>query len=92
MAFGRPVVNTNLPSGVPYVSLHGKTGITVPPEDAQALADAMRTLAEDAALREAYGKAGYERVCTEFSEQHMMELLLEQMRQLAGEEATERAE
>ena len=92
MAFGRPVVNTNLPSGVPYVSLHGKTGITVPPEDAQALADAMRTLAEDAALREAYGKAGYERVCTEFSEQHMMKLLMEQMRQLAGEEATERAE
>ena len=85
MAFGRPVINTNLPSGVPYVSLDGKTGLTVPPEDAQALADAMCALAEDAALREQYGRAGYERVCTEFSEQHMMELLLEQMRQLAGE-------
>lgn len=86
MAFGRPVINTSLPSGVPYVSLHGKTGLTVPPEDAQALADAMCALAGDADLREAYGKAGYERVCTEFSEQHMMELLLEQMEQLAGQE------
>ncbi len=86
MAFGRPVINTSLPSGVPYVSLHGKTGLTVPPEDAQALADAMCALAGDAGLREAYGKAGYERVCTEFSEQHMMELLLEQMEQLAGQE------
>ena len=57
----------------------------MPPEDAQALADAMCALAGDAALRERYGRAGYERVCTEFSEQHMMELLLEQMRQLAGE-------
>ena len=85
MAFGRPVINTNLPSGVPYVSLDGKTGLTVPPEDAQALADAMCALAEDAALREQYGRAGYERVCTEFSEQHMMALLMEQMRQLAGE-------
>ena len=46
---------------------------------------AMCALAGDAALRERYGRAGYERVCTEFSEQHMMELLLEQMRQLAGE-------
>ena len=86
MAFGRPVINTSLPSGVPYVSLHGKTGLTVPPEDAQALADAMCALAGDVGLREAYGKAGYERVCTEFSEQHMMELLLEQMEQLAGQE------
>lgn len=86
MAFGRPVINTSLPSGVPYVSLHGKTGLTVPPEDVQALADAMCALAGDAGLREAYGKAGYEQVCTEFSEQHMMELLLEQMEQLAGQE------
>ena len=87
MAFGRPVINTSLPSGVPYVSLHGKTGLTVPPEDAQALADAMCALAGDAGLREAYGKAGYERVCTEFSEQHMMELLQQQMEQLAGQES-----
>ena len=57
MAFGKPVINTNLPSGVPYVSLDGKTGITVEPENVEQLRDAMDRLVEDDALREAYGKA-----------------------------------
>ena len=71
--------------GVPYVSLNGKTGITVPPGDVDALAEAMNTLANDPKLRETYGKAGYERVCGEFSEQRMMRLILEQMQELAEE-------
>lgn len=85
MAFSKPVINTQLKMGVPYVSLHGKTGITVPPGDADALAEAMNALASDPKLRETYGKAGYERVCSAFSEQRMMRLLLEQMQELAEE-------
>lgn len=85
MAFSKPVINTQLKMGVPYVSLNGKTGITVPPGDVDALAEAMNTLANDPKLRETYGKAGYERVCGEFSEQRMMRLILEQMQELAEE-------
>lgn len=41
MAYGKPVINTNLPSGVPYVSLDGLTGITVPSNNVEALRSAL---------------------------------------------------
>ena len=67
MASGKPVINTNLPSGVPLVSLDGVTGVTVPPGDSIALAQAMTRLAGDEALREAYGAAALERVLKNFT-------------------------
>jgi phosphatidylinositol alpha 1,6-mannosyltransferase len=38
---------------------HGRTGLLVPPDNADALRDAVRTLAADPALRAAYGAAGH---------------------------------
>lgn len=75
MVYGKPVINTKLPSGVPYVSVHGKTGLTVPPSDAKALAEAINTLAADEKLRESFGKAAAERVMTEFSEKNVIRKL-----------------
>ena len=77
MIYGKPVINTALKSGVPYVSLDGKTGITVPPSSPKALAEAINTLAADKELRERYGKAAAERVQNEFNEKTILNRLYE---------------
>jgi rhamnosyl/mannosyltransferase len=72
MVYGKPVINTALPTGVPLVSLGGETGLTVPPQDAAALTDAMEQLLSDEALRMAYGEAARVRVLREFSLETVM--------------------
>jgi rhamnosyl/mannosyltransferase len=73
MACGKPVVNTNLDSGVPCVSLHGKTGLTVESHDPLALAGAINKLLDDSELRQTYGQAARARVDEEFSQSVMLE-------------------
>jgi rhamnosyl/mannosyltransferase len=72
MASGIAVVNTRLDSGVPYVSLDGETGLTVPPLNPNALAEALETLLSDAALRARLGASGRERAAAMFSKQKML--------------------
>jgi rhamnosyl/mannosyltransferase len=71
MACGKPVVSTNLPSGVPWVNRHGETGFVVPPGDVVALRDALARLLDDPELRDRMGKRGRERVMTEFTLERM---------------------
>lgn len=73
MVYGKPVINTALPTGVPHVSLDGETGLTVPPESETALAKAMQTLVSDADLRSKYGAAAKKRVETVFAEDVVMQ-------------------
>lgn len=72
MVYGKPVINTNLPSGVPYVSLNNKTGFTVPFSEEKALAEAINILSSDKELREKYGKNAAERVMTHFNEKNII--------------------
>ena len=72
MACGKPVINTQLDSGVPFVSLDSVTGITVPPADADSLAKAINLLLDNPDLRSKYGRAARHRVEQEFSLDQMV--------------------
>ncbi len=76
MAAGIPVINTALDSGVPFVSLHDESGLTVPPEDSHAMATAINRLLDDRALRERLGHAGRLRARREFSIETMTQRTL----------------
>ena len=73
MASGKAVINTNLDSGVPSVSLDRVTGLTVPPADSEALAAAINQLMNDDELRCRYGEAARERVAREFTVKTMIQ-------------------
>jgi glycosyltransferase involved in cell wall biosynthesis len=72
MAAGRPVVNTAIETGVPWVSLDGETGRTVPPADPAALARAITGLLDDPEGRLAFGEAARRRVLRQFTLEHMV--------------------
>src|SRR2546423_11470637 len=84
MACGKPVVNTNLDSGVPFVSLHGVSGLTVPPADPLALGRAINNLLNDPARSHELGMAGRKRVEEEFSLATMTNRTLEVYREVVG--------
>ena len=76
MACRKPVVNTALPTGVPYVSVDGVSGLTVPPRDARALAAAISRLLDDRTLRDRLGAQARARVEAEFTREVMLERVL----------------
>jgi rhamnosyl/mannosyltransferase len=76
MAAGLPVINTNVNSGVPEVSVHGETGLTVAPEDVNGLAEAIQLLLENHELRCRFGEAARARVIREYTADLMAERTL----------------
>lgn len=76
MAYGKPVINTNLPSGVPYVSIDQITGLTVPPNDVQAMAGAIRWMVENEEKRIEMGRKARERVKECYQMESMLDKIL----------------
>lgn len=63
---GRAIVATDVP-GCREAVRHGENGLLVPPRDSTALANALRRLIEDAALRRRFGEYGRAMAEREFS-------------------------
>ena len=77
MACGKPVVSSDLPTGVRFVNRDGVTGLLCPPGDSDALAAALTRLLDDGALRARMGKDALRRVEQEFSATRMIDRTLE---------------
>ena len=84
MSCSKPVVNTQLESGVPWVSQNGITGITVPPCDSVALSQAVSTLLSSPELATQYGRAARRRVEHEFATETMLARTLGLYSQVLG--------
>jgi glycosyltransferase involved in cell wall biosynthesis len=75
MAAGKPVISTDVKSGVSWVNQDGRTGVVVRARDAVALRTAIDTLMGDAAQRRRLGVAGRARVEAEFTMERLRERL-----------------
>ena len=67
MACSKPVVSTDLPTGVQSVNRNGITGLVVPPGEPNALANALNLLLSNPGLRAEFGSAARRRIEREFN-------------------------
>jgi glycosyltransferase involved in cell wall biosynthesis len=82
MACYKPIVSTNLPTGVQSVNLHGITGLVVPPGEPDALADALNLLLSNPCLCAEFGDAARRHVEQKFRADPMVSKTLEVYRAL----------
>lgn len=75
MAFGKPIINTNLATGVPEVSLDRETGLTVEPKNVKQLAEAINKILSNDEMRKKFGQAARKRVETYLSKDKFCEKL-----------------
>ncbi|MEM7346242.1 MAG: glycosyltransferase [Chloroflexota bacterium] len=73
MASGLPCITTELGTGTSWVVQDSVTGYVIPPNDSQALAQAVNKLATDEAWRQKLGQASFNRATTTFTEPIMVE-------------------
>jgi glycosyltransferase involved in cell wall biosynthesis len=72
MSVGKPVINTNLPTGVPFVSVHGETGLTVQPRNVIELENAINRVLLNPLEASLYGENAVKRVQELFTKSAML--------------------
>ncbi|BAZ86757.1 glycosyltransferase family 4 protein [Dolichospermum compactum] len=81
MAMGLPVVTTDI-RGCREAVLQEKTGLIVPSQDSDRLAEALAIMLSNSELRQAYGNEGRKRVTTEYNEDFVFERLTKYYQEL----------
>jgi len=76
MACRKPVISTDLPTGVPWVNQHGKTGFCVRPANSRELAQTIARVLSSRELRQEMGEAGRARVEQQFTSVKMAGAML----------------
>ena len=84
MALGKPVVSSDLPTGVTYVNRDGETGLTFPAGDAEAFAAACNRLLADEELRLRLGETARRRALEKFSYSAMAAEAVDFFRRICG--------
>ena len=68
---GKPMISCEIGTGTSFVNRHGITGLVVPPNDPDRLAEAMRSLSDDAELAARLGEAAKQHFQDELHSQRM---------------------
>jgi rhamnosyl/mannosyltransferase len=80
----KPVVSTELGTGVSWVNVHGETGLVVPPHDPVALRDAIERLLGNPMERQKMGTAAAERARSVFAVDRMVNAILATYHEIGG--------
>lgn len=83
-AAGLPAVTTDTP-GCRDIVVHDRTGLLVPPRDADALTEAIGALLENPGRRAAMGRAARERVLAHFTVEQVIDATLQTYRELLSQ-------
>jgi rhamnosyl/mannosyltransferase len=84
MLCGRPVVSTDVGTGVAWVNQHERTGLVVPPGDVAALHAALVRLTGDRGLRHRFGARARARVLEHFTADRMCREAVALYREVTG--------
>jgi len=88
MACGRPIINTRLKSGVPWVARHELEALTVNPSDVDELSTALQRFDQDNALVDKLGVTALDRVNKVFSYQQFCDSTKQLYSSLLDEEGS----
>lgn len=77
MSFGKPVINTDLETGVPYVSINNQTGITVSAKNIKELNKAINYMIDNKEKRDLMGNMARQRVNKYYRYQQMVDSVYE---------------